>query len=154
MIEEHRKFYAAALFVSVYSKRQEIKSRVARRNQAFIILGGMVYEIFFIVLGTVVFVGPFIFEFMKGKLHDTITEQATRESMWHTMDNLFAYFVKKIASPAIMVGRRVAVAGNHLHKMGVWLHLVKEVPVETLEELEDTSMDEEAAFKRFCEFSL
>ena len=45
----------------------------------------------------------------------------------------------------------MAVAGNHLHKMGVWQHLVKEVPVETLQELEYTSMDEEAAFKRFCE---
>ena len=45
----------------------------------------------------------------------------------------------------------MAVAGNHLRKVCIWLHLVKKVLVETLEEPDDTSMDEEAAFKRFCE---
>lgn len=71
----------------------------------------------------------FIFEHVKKKIHDMVREDATRQSMWHTMDSFFGYFGNKIASPVIMAGRGVALAGNKLRQVGrqvgVWLYVVK-----------------------------
>lgn len=81
--------------------------RLARRHQTFAILVGVLCELVAIVLGTAVILGPFIFDYVKKRVHEAVMEEATKQSIWHTMDYMFAYFGHKLASPVIMAGRGV-----------------------------------------------